>query len=558
MNKQSESITALYCRLSQEDTKEGESNSIANQKAILAKYAKENGFKRTQFFIDDGFSGVVFDRPGFLAMMDGVKDGYIKTIIVKDHSRLGRNRLVIGTLLEEDFERYGVRYIAIMDNIDSDKGLSDLVPLTDLFNEWHAKNTSQKVKAVKQAQGNSGIPLTPNPPYGYKKNPDGSKFWIVDEPAAEVVKRIFALCMDGKGPAQIANVLAKDKILTPNEYKHSAGRKTPANLPVKQFDWQPSIVAAILERPEYIGNTVNFRTNRKSFKQKKVMFNDQSAWKIFEDTHEPIVETAIWERVQEIRKGKRRPIKSGKMSLFSGLVYCKDCGSKLYYRATNGKSEDNEYFVCSRYKGNTGACTGHFIRELILFNLVLTHMQRVLAYVKQYEDLFVRAVNKKSTEEQAKAIVAKRKAAEQHSQRIQELDLLFQRLYEDNVANRITDERFLQLSATYEAEQAALKKESAKLEAELAEEKQTAINTKRFLALVRSYIEIDALSPTILHDFIEKIMVHAPDKSSGKRKQKVEIYYNSVGIIDIPGEDDMVAYLKERKRKRQEKQNKTA
>ncbi len=557
MNKQPEPITALYCRLSQEDTKEGESNSIANQKAILAKYAKEDGFRNTQFFIDDGFSGVVFDRPGFLAMMEGVKDGSIKTIIVKDHSRLGRNRLVIGTLLEEDFEHYGVRYIAIMDNIDSDKGLSDLVPLTDLFNEWHAKNTSQKVKSVKQAQGNSGIPLTPNPPYGYKKNPNG-KHWLVDETAAEVVRRIYALCMDGKGPAQIAKILAKDKVFTPNEYKRSAGIKTPSALPQKSFDWQPSIVAAILERPEYIGHTVNFRTYRKSFKVKKVMFNEQTEWKIFEDTHEPIVETAVWERVQEIRKGKRRPVKSGKVSLFSGLVYCADCGQKLYYRAQNGNSDDNEYFVCSSYKGNTGACTGHFIRELILFNLVLTHMRRVLAYVKQYEDLFIRAVNKKTTDEQVKAIAAKKKTAGQYAKRLQELDLLFQRLYEDNVANRITYERFLKLSATYETEQAELKKQSEKLETELVEEKKAVSDTERFMSLVRSYTEIDALSPTILHDFIEKIVVHAPDKSGGKRKQKVDIYYNSVGIIDIPGEDDMVEYLKERRRKRQGKQNKTA
>ena len=562
MIKQSEPITALYCRLSQEDAREGESNSIANQKAILAKYAKENGFRHTQFFVDDGFSGVVFDRPGFLAMMDGVKNGTVKTIIVKDHSRLGRNRLVVGTLLEEDFERYGVRYIAITDNIDSDKGLSDLVPMQDLFNEWHAKSTSQKVKAVKQAQGNSGIPLTPNPPYGYKKNPDGSKYWVIGEPAAEIVRKIFALCMAGRGPAQIATRLAADKIYTPNEHKQNAGRKTPSKLPAKPFDWQPSIVAAILERPEYVGHTVNFRTNRKSFKHKKTVFNDPSEWKIFEDTHQPIIETAVWERVQEIRKGKRRPVKSGQTSLFSGLLYCKDCGSKLYYRAKNGNSEGNEYFVCSKYKGNTGDCTGHFIREIVLFNLVLAHLQRVFHYVKHYESLFVQSVRQKSTEEQIKAAAAKRKALEQNGKRIAELDSLFQRLFEGNASGKISDERFLLLSAGYEEEQAALKAESAKLETELAEDRQTAVGIERFLSLVRGYTEIDALSVTILHEFIEKIVVHAPDKSSGKRKQKIEIFYNSIGLFDVPDEDEMVELLKERKQRklaeRTQKQAKTA
>jgi DNA invertase Pin-like site-specific DNA recombinase len=562
MIKQPEPITALYCRLSQEDAKEGESNSIANQKAILSKYAKENGFRNTRFFVDDGFSGVVFDRPGFLSMMEGVKEGSIKTIVVKDHSRLGRNRLVIGTLLEEDFERYGVRYIAIMDNIDSEKGLSDLVPMQDLFNEWHAKSTSQKVKSVMQSKGNAGIPLTTSIPYGYKKSPCGSKYWIVDEPAAEVVRKIFALCMDGKGPTQIAKLLEQSKIQTPSEYWHSIGRSTPAPLPNRPYGWSGRAVADILGRVEYIGHTVNFRTYRKSFKNKKKLKNDPSEWKIFEDTHEPTVDKAIWERVQKIRKHKRRPLKTGKVSLFSGLLYCADCGKKLYYCTSQSFSANQDHYVCSNYRNNTGTCSAHFIREVTLINLVLAHLQRVLRYVKQYEGLFVRAVSNKSTAEQAKEIASKRKALEQHGKRIKELDMLFQRLYEDNVANRIADERFLQLSAVYESEQAALKQEAAKFEVELTEEKQAATNTERFLTLVRSYTEIDALSPTNLNEFIEKIVIHAPDKSSGHRQQKVEIYYNFVGILDLPSEDEMVEYLKDRKRRRLENQpdtvNKTA
>lgn len=286
------------------------------------------------------------------------------------------------------------------------------------------------------------------------------------------------------------------------------------------------------------------------------MFNDSSEWKIFDNTHQPIVDTAVWERVQEIRKGKRRPVKSGKVSLFSGLVFCSDCGSKLYYRAKNGKSADNEYFVCSRYKGNTGACTGHFIRELTLFNLVLTHLRRVLEYVKAYEWVFLRLMNQKTTEEQMKSIAAKRKTLEKHKKRIAELNLLFQRIYEDNISSKISDERFMQLSSLYETEQATLKQESIKLETELVEEKQAIGNVERFIALVRSYTEIEELSPTILHDFIEKIVVHAPDKSSGKRKQTVEIFYNSVGVVDVPSQEEMKEILKAHKKKRSAEQAK--
>lgn len=553
MIKQSESITALYCRLSQEDAREGESNSIANQKAILAKYAKENGFGNTQFFVDDGFSGVVFDRPGFLSMMDGVKNGTVKTIIVKDHSRLGRNRLVIGTLLEEDFERYGVRYIAIMDNIDSDKGLSDLVPMQDLFNEWHAKNTSQKVRSVKHAKGNAGIPMTSAAPYGYKKKPDGSKLWVVDEIAAEVVKRIFALCMGGKGPTEIARILTAEKIPTPREHFESQGVNIGARLPLVPGHWSGDAVAKILERQEYLGHTVNFRTYRKSFKIKKKLLNDPSQWKIFENTHEPIIKESVWTRVQEIRKNKRRPVRSGKVSIFSGLVFCKDCGAKLYFHARPDESQNS--FNCSSYRSDVKKCSAHYIREITLFNLVLVHLQRVFEYVKQFESIFVRTVCEKSTEEQARSFSVKQKTMAQKSKRITELDLLFQRLYEDNVASKISDERFLKMSSDYETEQAMLKQELEKLSSEFDEEKQAAVNTNRFIALVKSYTEIEKLSPTILHDFIEKIVVNAPDKSSGKRKQTVEIFYNAVGILDVPSQDEMVEMLKERKRKRSAEQS---
>ncbi|MDR0913671.1 MAG: DUF4368 domain-containing protein [Oscillospiraceae bacterium] len=553
--KQQEPITALYCRLSQEDAREGESNSIANQKAILAKYAKDNGFKHTQFFVDDGFSGVVFDRPGFLAMMDGVKSGSIKTIIVKDHSRLGRNRLVIGTLLEEDFERYGVRYIAIMDNIDSKQGLSDLIPLQDLFNEWHSKTTSQKIRAVMQSKGNSGIPLTRNLPFGYKKDPNDKSKWLVDESAAEIVRKIYALCMDGKGPTQIGKILQAQGVPTIGEYYRSIGRKTGAPLPQKPCQWSEESINKILRRMEYIGHTVNFRTHVKSFKNKKSIENDPSEWKIFENHHQSIVDKAVWERVQEIRKNKRRLTKYGKTSIFSGLLVCADCGKNLRYCTSRVHTSSQEHFVCANYKSNTGSCSIHFIREETLLHLVLTHIQRVLTFVLQYEHIFISAVNKKSTEEQTKAIAAKRRMFAQQQKRIAELDVLFQRVYEDSIAGRITEERFLKMSSSYESEQAKLKSESERLETELNAEKQSANNTERFLSIVRRYTEITELTATIVNDFIEKIVVHAPDKSSGHRVQKVEIYYNAVGIIDVPDSDEMVELLHKRKQRRLAAQN---
>ena len=548
MNQQPETNTALYCRLSIDDARESESNSIANQKAIITKYVQENGFRNTQFFVDDGYSGVLFDRPGLTAMMEGVKNGSIKTIIVKDHSRLGRNRLVVGMLLEEEFERYGVRYIAILDNIDSDKGLSDLVPMQDLFNEWHAKTTSQKIRAVAQSKGNAGLPLSNNPPYGYKKNPDG-KHWLVDKPAAAVVERIYALCMAGKGPRQIAEILRKDNILTPGEHWRSIGRKTAAPLPVVPHGWETRTVSDILGRMEYIGHTVNFRTYSKSFKKKKRLKNDPSQWKIFEDTHQPIISIAVWERVQEIRKGRRRRSKTGKVSLFSGLLECADCGKKMYYCASRTYEERQNHFNCGAYR-NKRQCSAHYIREAVLHDLVLTHIQRVMAYVKRYEGMFIQNAVQKTAEEQTKAIAAKKKALEQHRKRIAELDLLFQKLFEGNATGRITDERFITMSKAYEAEQAQIKQEAAALEADLAQEKQAAANTERFISIVRRYTEINALTPTILHDFIEKIIIHAPDKSSGKRKQKVEIHYNAIGIIDVPTEDEIAQFLREHQQRR--------
>jgi site-specific DNA recombinase len=557
MLKQSEKITALYCRLSQDDDREGESNSIINQRSILSKYAKDNGFGNTKFFVDDGYSGTAFDRPGFLEMMEGVKNGIVKTIIVKDHSRLGRNRLVVGTLLEEDFERYGVRYIAILDNIDSEKGISDLVPMQDLFNEWHAKKTSEKVKNVKAAVGNSGVPLTTSIPYGYMKDPDGSKYWVVDEEAAVIVRKIFRLCTEGKGVSQIAKQLKKEKIPTPTEYWQSMGKPTIRKPSVIPNQWSARTVSDILQRIEYLGHTVNFRTHVKSFKNHSMVKNDPSDWKIFENTHKPIVEQVVWEKVQLLRKNKRRNTKTGKKSIFAGLLVCSDCGSKLTFQ-TNCKSKPNQdSFVCGNYRSNTVICSAHYIREAVIYDLVFTHIQRTLSYVKQFEFDFIHRVNQKSADSLKKDLKDKHKVLEKSRARIKELDILFQCIYEDNVTGKISDDRFDKLSACYETEQKDLQKSVAELETQLSKEEQSIANTEQFLAIVKRYTEITQLTAPLINEFIEKIVIHSPQKTNGKRTQTIEIVYNAVGILDIPSVDDFIAALAVRKKTKQ-KQKKTA
>ncbi|MBR3778473.1 MAG: recombinase family protein, partial [Clostridia bacterium] len=343
MNKQSEKITALYCRLSRDDEQEGTSGSIKNQQSILEKYAKDNGFKNTRVFVDDGWSGTTFARPAFTEIMELAEKGMIGTLIVKDHSRLGRNRLVVGQLLEEGFDSLGVRYIAIMDNIDTAKGISDLVPMQDLFNEWHAKNTSQKVRNVFKNKGMSGVPLTTNPPFGYMKNPDNTKEWIVDEEAAKTVRQIFALCVEGLGPTQIAKRLKAAKVLTPTEYWISIGRNC-SKPPAVPYNWCADTVANILSKQEYCGDTVNFRSTTKSFKNKTKIERPQEEWKIFPNTHPAIIDREVFELVQELRQHRRRPTKSGIVSWFSGLLYCADCGEKLYYSVTNNYKREQAYF----------------------------------------------------------------------------------------------------------------------------------------------------------------------------------------------------------------------
>lgn len=455
MNRQSNKITALYCRLSRDDEQGGESNSITNQKSIVSKYAKENSFQNTRFFVDDGYSGVSFTRPAFMELMELAEQGQIGTIIVKDHSRLGRNRLIVGQLLEEDFVRLGVRYIAIMDNIDTAEGLSDFLPVQDWFNEMHAKNTSKKVRAVFHNKGMSGKPLTTVIPYGYRKNPDSTDHWLIDKEAAEVVRKIFRLCVDGYGPTQIAKRLYAEGIPTPTEHWQAQGRKTSI-LPAIPHKWVARTVADILERLEYCGHTVNFRSTTRSFKDKTKIDRPKDEWKVFENTHEAIIDEETFALVQELRSHKRRPNRTGEVSMFSGMLYCADCKEKLYYSVTNNYQRENAYFFCSSYRKNTENCSAHYIREKVLYGLVLESMRRVLYYVQAFEKDFVQRQFEKSTKEQRKELSKKRRELAKSEKRIAELNVLFQRTYEDNVNGKLSDERYALMSASYENEQKAL------------------------------------------------------------------------------------------------------
>lgn len=530
MTKQPDKITALYCRLSRDDEQDGLSGSIKNQQAILEKYAQENGFKNTRVFIDDGWSGTNFARPAFTEIMELAEKGRIGTLIVKDHSRLGRNRLIVGQLLEEGFDSLGVRYIAIMDNIDTAKGISDLVPMQDLFNEWHAKNTSQKVRNVFKSKGMSGAPLTTNPPYGYLKDPESKNGWIVDEEAAKIVRQIFAWCVDGLGPTQIAKHLKAAKVPTPTEHWSNIGRNC-SNLPAVPYNWCSDTVANILSKQEYCGDTVNFRSTTKSFKNKKIIERPPEEWQIFKNTHPAIIDREVFALVQELRKHRRRPTKSGIVSPFSGLLYCADCGEKLYYSVTNNYKREQAYFFCSSYRKNSEVCSAHYIREKVVEQIVLESMQRILLNVQAFEKEFARKQMDCYTEDKKKQLAAKYRELSRAKKRIAEIDTLIQKIYEDNASGKLSDERYATLSLSYEEEQKTLKAAVPELQSFLETETDKTESLQRFIQKVKQITELKVLTPELIHEFVDKIVVYAPRYLDGKRVQLLDIYYSGVGIL---------------------------
>ena len=529
---ESDKATALYCRLSRDDELSGESNSITNQKSILSKYAKENNFQNIQFFVDDGYSGTTFTRPAFMEMMELAESGKIGTIIVKDHSRLGRNRLVVGQLLEEDFVRLNIRYIAIMDNIDSSKGLNDFLPIQDWFNEMHAKNTSQKVRAVLKNKGESGISLANNVPYGYKKDENDKTKWLIDETSAEVVKEIFNLFIQGHGTFEIARILRERKILTPSEYNSSIS--TNSNTQEYQYKWCGTTVAGILDRQEYIGDTVNFKCTTRSYKDKTKVVLPKEDRKVFKNTHEPIIDEYTWNIAKQLRDNRKKPTRSGKKSIFSGLLFCNDCGKKMYFQSPVIDLKAKDHYRCSSYKHDTSLCTAHYITDEVLQNLVLENIQKVISYMKNYEDLFIKEQLAKSTQDEIKKISKNKKELEKAKNRIIEIDNLFMHIYEDNVSGKITDDRFRNLSYNYDKEQQELKIKIGQLSKYIENTEKKDTDITQFISNVKKYTELTKLSQEILNELIEKIVIHQQEKIDGKKTQEIDIHYRGVDIISFP------------------------
>ena len=530
-----EKITALYCRLSRDDELAGDSNSIVNQKSILKKYADDNGFHNTLYFVDDGFSGTNFERPDFLRMIAEMDEGRIGTIIVKDMSRLGRDYLKVGYYTEVAFPNADVRFIAINNGVDSaNQQDSDFTPFLNIINEWYAKDTSKKIRAVFKSKGQSGKPLCTNPPYGYLKSAEDKLKWVVDEEAAEVVKDIFKMCMTGLGPTQIARQLEKQHIDMPSIHLNRIGIKTPARQPENPYAWQSRTVADILAKMEYLGHTVNFKTYKKSYKSKTKMWNSPENWEIFENTHEAIIDKATWNIVQKIREGKRRPSRMGEMGILSGMMFCADCGAKLYQVRATGWTHDKEYFVCAAYRKKKGICTSHQIRNVVIEELVLNDLKRVIAFAKEYESEFVELVKKDSEKKLASEMRMAQKEYEQGQSRIAALDKFIKRLYEDRVLGNISDERFKKMSADYETEQKILMERTTVLKQTLDGVKEQNLNIDRFLKRVRDYMEIKALDSEIIREFIEKIIVFKAEKIDGVRTQHIQIIYNCIGAVEIP------------------------
>ena len=526
--------TALYCRLSQDDGLDGDSNSIQNQKSILQRFAEDHHFPNPCFYVDDGFSGGNFQRPAFQQMIADMENGEIGIIVTKDLSRLGRNQLHTGLYIEERFPMFGVRYIAINDNVDTENAESnDLMPFKNLFNEWFIRDTSRKIRAVQKSKAERGERLGTRAPYGYTKDPETKKL-IIDEEAAAVVKRIFALCAAGNGPSQIARILKKEQVLTPTMYAYAKYGMTHTGLDTQRpYHWSGDTVADMLENEIYLGNTVNYRFSTRSYKDKRKMEHPREECLVFENTHPAIVSKEVWDIVQQVRKNKRRRTKMDEQNKYSGLVICADCGKTMVLHRAHTMSADYNHFTCRTYKKDSEACTAHYIRECILDEIVLEDLRRVTAEAREHPQEFAEYLNSKQSAELQKEIrrLEKEKAAMQ--KRKAELDAIFKKLYEDSVLGRITAEQFQLLSASYTDEQAKLTEALPQREAEIQRLKETVSNTAAFLDKAKRYTDIQALTPELLRLFIQKIVVHEKEvKWSKHAPQTVEIYYADIGCME--------------------------
>ena len=525
----------LYERLSRDDNLEGESYSIGNQKKLLTKVAKEKGYTNLVHFLDDGISGVTMDRPGFVEMIQQLEQGRAAAVFVKDLSRLGRNYIEVGRLTEEFFPEHDIRLVAVSDNIDTAEGENELAPIRNLFNEWYARDISKKRRISNKIKGNAGEPMG-QPPYGYIKDPNNPKRWIVDDEAAQVVRRIYSMTLEGYGTEQIATQLEKNEILTPRAYWLKKGIKRPGKGKQQPATKQNSpTVTKILSLQEYCGDILNFKTYSKSYKNKKRLENDRENWVIFKDVHEPIIERSVFEQVQQKRgKIRKRRTNEGEHNMFSGLLVCADCGCNLHFHFNQGNPEI-KYFNCSNYKGNRGSCTStHYVRVDFLEQVVLGEIRRLTKFASLYENEFLKAVighsqqaaetDRKLKEKELKALLA----------RDEELDGLFERIYEDNVSGKLSDDRFAKMSRRYEDEQKELAEKIKKLRSEIEKQSSQAMTTDMFISLVRKYTRARKLTPRMLNELVEKIEVYNAEKIDGVWEQRLRIHYNCVGEITIP------------------------
>ena len=551
---ENEKITALYERLSRDDEMVGDSNSIVNQKKMLEDYAKQNGYTNIEHFTDDGYSGGSFDRPDWKRMVAGIEDGSIGTVIVKDMSRIGRDYLQVGFYTEVMFKEKEVHFIAIANGVDNQKReSSEFAPFLNIMNEWYIRDSSRKVTTVLRARGMEGKHTTNNAIYGYRKSEEDKNQWVIDEEAAEVVRRIYRMSLEGKGPYEIARILSEEQIERPSYYlaKRGLGTCRSNNNTATPYVWRGATVRDILSKPEYMGHTVNFRSYKESYKDKRAKKTPKADWVIFKNTQEAIVSEEMWNKVQELRKTVRRTDTVGEANPFTGLLYCADCGAKMYNhrggagRARNWKGElngkrrpDRDEYNCSTYNLSRQSydkqCSQHYIRTEVVRKLVLETIKAVSDYVITNEEEFINRIYSTSRDKQKESIKSLKRKIAQDTKRVNELNMLMKKLYEDNISGKLSDKRFEFMLSEFENEQDTLEISMENAKAEIEKYESDTVRADKFIELVKRYTDFSELTTPMLNEFVEKILVHEADYSSGERVQEVEIYLNFIGKFELP------------------------
>lgn len=534
-NIKEEKITALYLRLSRDDEQDGESNSISNQKALLTDFAKKNKFRNLKIFVDDGVSGVTFNRNGFKELLRLIEADQVAILIVKDMSRLGRNYLEVGQLTETTLPLHNVRFIAVNDGVDSDKGEDDFTPFRNIMNEWYAKDMSRKMRSALKTKSNQGYAIG-HPPLGYMYDSVDVKRWIIDPEGAEVVRYIYSMRQQGTSINEIAKILKREKVLIPSVYAKRKGFKNPTKQAVRgECLWDTSMIRKLLMNQAYVGDIVNFRTYSKSFKLKERLANPEENWEIHKNVHEPIIDRSVWENIQKsFGQTKYRKPKHIEKNMFAGLLQCSDCGANLNYKFTHD-NPDNHYFSCRNKRANNGLCSKtHHIRVDSITNIVTQHLSGIIRFAALFEDEFVKLVvdehykqiqlNQRRNQEALQTAIAREK----------EVDILYEKLFEEKILGNLTEDRFKKLSYKYEDEQAELKQKIKHLKQIVADEKRHEMNADGFLQLVRKYTDLQTLSMEVLHEFIDRIVVHHREQLFGETVQKVEIYYKMIGYVELP------------------------